>query len=604
MLLGDEQLTHIQKGKITETATYFSMRQLPPTVNKCFVTSGEGRAAHDSISVRSDMPRTCVNNADDFCYVCGNAVFAGKKQKITPLIERAYHLYFGCQIGDQDKSWAPHVCCHNCSASLRGWLRNKRNAMPFAVPMVWREPSSHIHDCYFCMTPPLRRVFNRRTIIAYPNIPSAIRPVPHTVGIPVPKAPEPIPSDNNMDVAVLDPSTSAEAYGSSSPPRVQRLSQSQLNDLVRDLQLPKAKAELLASRLKEWNVLDAEARICVYRTRQEQYVEFFGMDHGIAVCQDLDGLMVALEIQYDANEWWLFIDSSKTSLKAVLLSKKGLPSLPLAYATHLKETYETMKQLLHCINYDQHKWQICSDLKVVALLLGLQTGYTKYCCFLCEWDSRARASHYETRYWPLRPSLTPGLKNVVHPPLVETAKIILPPLHIKLGLMKNFVKALDKSRPSFQYLNDKFPRLSEAKLSEGIFVGPQIRRLIQDSGFQNVLSGNETTAWDAFKVVVKNFLGKTRAPTYARDVDALIEAYKNLGCKMSLKVHLLHSHLEFFPADGSAVSDEHGERFHQDIYKMEKRYQGNPNPRMLADYCWTLKKDVASFVYKRRATQS
>jgi hypothetical protein len=25
---------------------------------------------------------------------------------------------------------------------------------------------------------------------------------------------------------------------------------------------------------------------------------------------------------------------------------------------------------------------------VIALLLGFQLGYTKYCCFLCEWDSR------------------------------------------------------------------------------------------------------------------------------------------------------------------------------------------------------------------------
>jgi len=34
----------------------------------------------------------------------------------------------------------------------------------------------------------------------------------------------------------------------------------------------------------------------------------------------------------------------------------------------------------------------------------------------------------------------PGEKNVVNPPLVLQEKIYLPPLHIKLGLMKNFVK--------------------------------------------------------------------------------------------------------------------------------------------------------------------
>ena len=45
------------------------------------------------------------------------------------------------------------------------------------------------------------------------------------------------------------------------------------------------------------------------------------------------------------------------------------------------------------------------------------------------------------------------------------------------------------------------------------------------------------------------------------------------------KIHFLHSHLDFFPENCGAVSDEHGERFHQDISLMEKRYQGKRNKR-------------------------
>ena len=45
-------------------------------------------------------------------------------------------------------------------------------------------------------------------------------------------------------------------------------------------------------------------------------------------------------------------------------------------------------------------------------------------------------------------------------------------------------------------------------------------------------------------------------------------------CNMSLKIHFLHSHLDFFPKNVGAVSDEHGERFHQEISVMERRYQG------------------------------
>jgi len=43
---------------------------------------------------------------------------------------------------------------------------------------------------------------------------------------------------------------------------------------------------------------------------------------------------------------------------------------------------------------------------------------------------------------------------------------------------------------------------------------------------------------------------------------------------MSLKIHFLHSHLDFFPERSGAVSDENGERFHQDISSVEKRYRG------------------------------
>jgi len=60
-----------------------------------------------------------------------------------------------------------------------------------------------------------------------------------------------------------------------------------------------------------------------------------------------------------------------------------------------------MKQLLQYIKYDTHNWNICVDLKVIALLLRLQLGYTKFPCFLCEWDSRDMAYHYVKSIWPL-----------------------------------------------------------------------------------------------------------------------------------------------------------------------------------------------------------
>ncbi|GFW68345.1 uncharacterized protein TNCV_2263341 [Trichonephila clavipes] len=59
---------------------------------------------------------------------------------------------------------------------------------------------------------------------------------------------------------------------------------------------------------------------------------------------------------------------------------------------------------------------------------------------------------------------------------------------------------------------------------------------------------------------------------------------------MSVKVHFLHSHLDYFSENLGAVSEEQGERFHQDIKEMERRYQGRWNVNMMADYCWMLKR--------------
>ncbi|KAI4905822.1 hypothetical protein NFI96_009216 [Prochilodus magdalenae] len=102
-----------------------------------------------------------------------------------------------------------------------------------------------------------------------------------------------------------------------------------------------------------------------------------------------------------------------------------------------------------------------------------------------------------------------------------------------------------------------FPRISDAKIKEGIFVGPQIRHVMSDKQFEELLVGQEKIAWKAFKDVVDNFLGNYRAPNYVEVVDKLLRAYQKMKCNMSLKIHFLHSHLDFFPVNLGAVSDEH-----------------------------------------------
>lgn len=110
----------------------------------------------------------------------------------------------------------------------------------------------------------------------------------------------------------------------------------------------------------------------------------------------------------------------------------------------------------------------------------------------------------------------------------------------------------------------------------------------------------EKRAWKSFVAVCENFLGNERSDRYVEIVNELLSAYHAMGCNMSTKVHYLHSHLEFFPPNLGKFSDEHGERFHSEILKIEQRYIGKSKIHMLSDYCWSLKRETADQSYKRK----
>ncbi|GBL92037.1 General transcription factor II-I repeat domain-containing protein 2A [Araneus ventricosus] len=118
--------------------------------------------------------------------------------------------------------------------------------------------------------------------------------------------------------------------------------------------------------------------------------------------------------------------------------------------------------------------------------------------------------YYIKKVWPKLQFLIPGVKNEENELLVVSEKILLPPLHIKLGLMKNFVKAMDCGGSGFQYLRLKFPKVSE-KNKEGIFVGPQFRQLMKDPVLESKLTKKEAAAWTSFKELEKSFFGNHKA---------------------------------------------------------------------------------------------
>ena len=170
------------------------------------------------------------------------------------------------------------------------------------------------------------------------------------------------------------------------------------------------------------------------RKRHQAFSSFFTLQDNLRYCHDVKNLFEAIGIPCNPQDWRLFIDSSSRSLKVVLLHNGNqLPSIPVAHSAQLKEEYNTVKLLLHALNYEQYGWEVIGDFKMVAFLMGLQGGFTKFPCYLCLWDSRDTKEHYHRRDWPKRNNFTVGSKNVKWEPLVGPTKVLMPPLHIKLG---------------------------------------------------------------------------------------------------------------------------------------------------------------------------
>ena len=88
--------------------------------------------------------------------------------------------------------------------------------------------------------------------------------------------------------------------------------------------------------------------------RHEDLVHFFLMERDLVTCTDIVGLMQTLNINHNSLDWRLLIDSSKLSLKAILLHNGNtLPSIPVGHSVHNKEPYENVKILMDAINYDK-----------------------------------------------------------------------------------------------------------------------------------------------------------------------------------------------------------------------------------------------------------
>ena len=154
----------------------------------------------------------------------------------------------------------------------------------------FERPANHLNDCYLCMADKKK--------LAYLNIPSSIAPVPHDEHIPAP------PTIDQVNMEILDKyddymkEQEDETWQSDEP---HFPNQHELDGLDTDLNLPKAGAELLASRLKEWNLLQSTVRTTKYRMRHTFYAQYFTADKSFCFCS---GVITPEQKQRDVSSNW------------------------------------------------------------------------------------------------------------------------------------------------------------------------------------------------------------------------------------------------------------------------------------------------------------
>lgn len=465
------------------------------------------------IQIEEQSSSVCLIDPKYFCVICANYIKKSLKLiSFTKTLRIKYQQLFQ-RDPPTPQWWIPDSVCYSCQFGLKFGYSKK--SFTISSPVIWRKPSTHELDCWFCMTK-VPSFNNRNGIVKYPKI-SSVTPALHQQNLEKPVLE--ISSSNKysqLAVSSLDKSENGSNVSSNvdfsfrpnqknkRPTIVKQLNQAQFNDFMRHGCFTKNMSKFITEVFKEQGFIESNVKTSqFYRKREKDLFVFFTNELDLCYCNDIRGLMTFFQIRYDPSNWRLFIDSSKNSLKGVLLHNGNeLPSIPIAYSTTLKESFESVNLIIHKIHYGDHNWKICGDLKIIRFLLGQQQGNTKMPCFLCEW---CHSDKWKKIQYDRRTSFRIGSKNIVAQKLVDPRDVLLPPLHIKLGLMTQFAINLKTDGKAVKFLKNKFRYLSQAKIDAGIFNGPEIRALMNDGDFEKTLLKKEKAAWNSFKQVVENF---------------------------------------------------------------------------------------------------
>jgi len=199
-----------------------------------------------------------------------------------------------------------------------------------------------------------------------------------------------------------------------------------------------------------------------------------------------------------------------------------------------------MKLLLQYIYNEEYYWQLC----VIANTIGISAWLYKVLVFLCEWDSRARHEHYLKNDWSKRSTLKGGTTNVKYTLLVEASKILLP-LCILNWPNEKICKSDQSGWSSFpihlQQVSCIKPSQAERRYRRWSLNQQAIKRW----RLWSHLIWNGECCLECISRCGTQLSWKRKSTKLYWICGTHDRFLQNVGCNMSLKIHVLHTHLNF-----------------------------------------------------------
>ena len=270
---------------------------------------------------------------EEFCYICAKFIF-GQKRSFNDSLQSLYWKYFKSNCSDLKKDFTPSFICSTCYRYLYQFKKDNSFKFPFTFPAIWTEATSHGDgDCYFCSIK--RPRFKRRAEFfdcSSCKIPKSIHPEVAT------RTTEEIESSSSVDI-FSDSSLSCNDV------ETFQWSMDTFNDFYRELNLSRRQSKKCVQMLRKDPDLKRKMTNVTMSKIDSSNISFlsaFSTSGSYSFCNSIESLFQTLGINYNSQEWCLFIDSSSVGLKAALMfNEHKYPTIPIAYG-QVKESRESL----------------------------------------------------------------------------------------------------------------------------------------------------------------------------------------------------------------------------------------------------------------------